>query len=103
MSKVQERKRDEEILFICTDDGDCAVSDFRAGFRPGLHHFRFTQSGGPFFLGSNSTVGWLVGGGLDIHMGERVALRGEADYLGTHYFDKHQRNYQIIAGLVFNF
>jgi opacity protein-like surface antigen len=69
----------------------------------GLHHFRFTQSGGPFFLGSNSAVGWLAGGGLDIRVSERVALRGQADYLGTHYFDTHQRNYQIIAGLVFNF
>jgi opacity protein-like surface antigen len=67
----------------------------------GLEHFRFTQNGGP--LGKNSTVGWLVGGGVDYHISNRLAIRGEGDFLGTEFFSTTHRNLEIVAGVVMSF
>ena len=66
----------------------------------GLEHFRFSQTANGF--GSNSTVGWLAGGGVDFLINERLAIRGEADYLGTQFFGASHRNLQIVFGLVMN-
>jgi opacity protein-like surface antigen len=67
----------------------------------GVEHLRFTQNGGP--LSGNSTVGWLAGGGLDIHVSSRFAIRGEGDYLGTQFFGSSHRNLQVVAGVVMSF
>jgi opacity protein-like surface antigen len=76
----------------------------------GLEHFRFPQGGSPQggslgdrTLGSNSTLGWLAGGGLDYHLDSRIAIRGEGDYLGTQFFGHGHRNLQVVAGVVFSF
>ena len=66
----------------------------------GLEHMRFTQTA---TFGTESTVGWMVGGGLDIHMNDLAALRFEGDYLGTQFFSASHRNYQFVAGVVFSF
>jgi len=66
----------------------------------GLFHFRFTQTA---TLGSNSTLGWLAGGGLDYHMNDRWAIRAQGDYLGTRFFGTNHRNYQVVSGIVLNF
>jgi hypothetical protein len=66
----------------------------------GLEHFQFTQTS---TLGSNSTVGWEAGGGVDIHASVRTAFRLEGDYLGTRFFALNHRNYQVVSGIVFNF
>jgi opacity protein-like surface antigen len=67
----------------------------------GMEHFRFTQTGG--VLGSNTAFGWMGGGGLDYHFNSRMAIRGEGDYLGTHFFGATQTNFQAVAALVVNF
>jgi len=67
----------------------------------GTEHFRFTESAGPY--GSNFPLAWDAGVGMDLHFNPRLALRGEADYLGTRFNGSTQRNFQAGAGLVFNF
>jgi len=66
----------------------------------GDQYFRFSQTTGP---SSMSAFGWLAGGGVDLHASPRTAIRFEGDYLGTRFFGVNQRNYQIVAGLAFNF
>ena len=67
----------------------------------GLEHFRFTQTATAY--GSNSTLAYVGGGGVDIHMNSRTAFRAQFDYLGTRLFSLNQSNWQIGAGVVFNF
>ena len=67
----------------------------------GTDHFRFTQSAGPY--GGNFVLAWDGGVGMDFHLNPRLAIRGDADYLGTHFNGSIQRNFQAGAGLVFNF
>lgn len=72
----------------------------------GLDHFRITQTGVTpegVILGSNSTFGWLAGGGLDFRISDAFAIRGEGDYLGTHYFGTNHRNGQVVGAFVFTF
>ena len=64
----------------------------------GVEHFRFSQTANGF--GSNSTVGWLAGGGVDFLLSDRVGIRVEADYLGTEFFSTNHRNLQIVTGFV---
>jgi hypothetical protein len=66
----------------------------------GLQHFRFTQTGA---IGSNSALGFMAGGGLDIELGARVCWRVQGDFIGTHFQSTAQRNYSFGSGLVFNF
>jgi hypothetical protein len=66
----------------------------------GDEHFRFSQTTGPSTM---SAFGWLAGGGVDLHASPRTAIRFEGDYFGTRFFGVNQRNYQVVAGLAFNF
>jgi hypothetical protein len=67
----------------------------------GLEHFSFTQTSVAY--GSNNTVAFLGGGGVDFHLNVRTAIRVQADYLGTRLFSEGQSNFQIGGGVVFNF
>lgn len=67
----------------------------------GLEHFRFTQTATAY--GSNNSLAFVGGGGLDIHMNPRTAFRVQLDYLGTDFFKQSQVNWQIGAGVAFNF
>jgi hypothetical protein len=72
-----------------------------AHLEAGLEHFRFTQSAG--MLGSNSSFGIAGGGGVDVYLTPRVAVRGEVDELGTRFFGTTQRSFQAVGGVVFGF
>jgi opacity protein-like surface antigen len=67
----------------------------------GMEHFRFTQTATAY--GSNTALGYLVGGGMDYHLNQRVAIRIQGDYLGTRLFSANQGHWQVVAALVFNF
>jgi Outer membrane protein beta-barrel domain len=67
----------------------------------GGDHFRFTQSAGVY--GANFVLAWDGGAGIDFHLNPRLAIRGDADYLGTHFNGSVQRNFQAGAGIVFSF
>ncbi len=45
-----------------------------------------------------------VGGGVDIRISDRVAVRAiQADYLMTRFYDERQNNLRLSAGIVFRF
>ena len=67
----------------------------------GLEDFRFTQTAG--LLGNNHALGGAAGGGMDIYMTSHLALRAEADALGTRFFSTNQRSFQVVGGFVVNF
>jgi hypothetical protein len=67
----------------------------------GLEHYRFSQTGGP--LGSNNALAGPAGGGVDIYVIPRAAVRVEADALYSRFFSANQRSFQVVAGVVFNF
>ncbi len=67
----------------------------------GLEHFRFTQTGSNY--GSNNSLAFVGGGGVDIHTNARTAFRFQFDYLGTDLFKLGESNWQAGAGIVFNF
>jgi hypothetical protein len=48
------------------------------------------------------TPAWIAGGGVDYRISPRLAVRIQADYLGTHYWGAFQRNLQIVGGFVWN-
>ena len=66
----------------------------------GVEHFRFTQTS---VLGSNSTLGFVVGGGVDIRMARPLSWRVEGDYVGTTFQSSIQSNYGVGTGLVLYF
>jgi opacity protein-like surface antigen len=66
----------------------------------GWEHFRFTQT---TTIGSNSALGFMGGGGVDIKLTERAFWRVQGDYIGTHFQSAMQTNYSFGTGLVFNF
>ena len=66
----------------------------------GLEHFRFTQ--GPT-LGSNSSLGFMAGGGLDVQVNRGLYWRVQADYLGTTFQSNVQSNYSIGTGVILYF
>lgn len=67
----------------------------------GLEHLRFTQTSVAY--GSNNSVGFLGGGGVDFHVNVRTAIRVQADYLGTRFFGEGESSFQIGAGVAFDF
>jgi hypothetical protein len=67
---------------------------------PGWEHLRFSQSQ---LLGSNSAFAFLGGGGLDFKLGQRVYLRMQGDYIGTHFQSSLQSNYAVGTGLIVYF
>jgi hypothetical protein len=66
----------------------------------GLEHFRFTQTAK---FGSNSTFGFMGGGGLDIRIERGMYWRVQADYLGTTLQSNEQSNYSVGTGLILYF
>jgi hypothetical protein len=77
----------------------------RTHFEPWAHgllggeHLNF---GAPVAVKASS-VAWIAGGGFDYRLSPRLALRIQADYLGTHFFGAFQRNFQLVSGVVWNF
>jgi|SRR5882672_5733066 len=67
----------------------------------GMEYFCFSQAVG--LLGSNTGLGGVGGGGLDVRLGPRTSFRAEADWLGTRFFSANQGHFQLDTGLVFNF
>ena len=67
----------------------------------GMMHYRFAQTASG--LGSNTSLGYELGGGVDFHLHERIAIRAEADEFGTHFFGRSQANLHFLGGVVFNF
>lgn len=78
----------------------------RSRFQPWIHglvgweHLRFTQTS---VLGSNSALGFIVGGGVDIRLAPEVSWRVEGNYVGTHFQPGIQSNYSAGTGLVLYF
>jgi opacity protein-like surface antigen len=66
----------------------------------GLQHFRFTQGA---VLGSNSALGFKVGGGVDIRLAPRISWRVEGDYVGSDFQSGIQSNYSAGTGIVLHF
>jgi hypothetical protein len=67
----------------------------------GMEHFRFNQTAG--LLGSNNALAGNAGGGVDIYLKPHIALRAEADAVGSRFFSTNQRSFQIVGGLVLGF
>jgi hypothetical protein len=67
----------------------------------GLERFRFTEYNSG--IGSNSGLGFMAGGGVDYKFRPRFYIRIQADYIGTRFQSKMQKNYSGGVGLVFNF
>jgi hypothetical protein len=67
----------------------------------GFEHFRFSQTAG--VLGSNNALAGAVGGGADFFLTPRAAVRVEADAIGSEFFSTHQRHFQALLGVVYNF
>jgi len=67
----------------------------------GLEHLRVTQTSVAY--GSNNSVGFLGGGGVDFHLNVRTSIRVQADYLGTRFVGEGESSFQIGAGVAFNF
>jgi hypothetical protein len=66
----------------------------------GWEHLRFTQTG---TLGSNSALGYVVGGGVDFKLKPKIFWRLQADYVGTHFQSSLQSNYSVGTGILFYF
>jgi len=66
----------------------------------GWEHLRFTQNG---TLGSNSALGYMVGGGVDIRLKPRIYWRFQANYLGTNFQSSLQSNYSMGSGIILYF
>ena len=69
----------------------------------GLQHFRFAQTNNVIGLGSNSALGFMGGGGVDLKLGRGISWRVQADFIGTRFQSATQANFSFGSGLVFNF
>ncbi len=67
----------------------------------GMEHYRFSQTAG--VLGSNTALAGNAGGGLDIFLTPHMAIRTEADAVGSRFFSVNQRSFQVVGGVVFGF
>jgi hypothetical protein len=66
----------------------------------GLEHFRFTQTS---TFGSNSTFGFMGGGGVDVRMKRGIYWRVQGDYIGTILQSSEQSNFSVGTGVIFYF
>ena len=66
----------------------------------GWEHLRYTQTA---TLGSNSALGYVLGGGLDFKLNPKIFWRVQADYVGTHFQSDLQSNYSFGTGIVLHF
>jgi hypothetical protein len=67
----------------------------------GMEHYRFSQTAG--LLGSNTAFAGAAGGGLDVFLRTHVAVRLEADAVGSRFFSTNQRSFQVVGGVVLGF
>ncbi len=67
----------------------------------GLEHYRFSQTAG--LLGSNTALAGAAGGGLDVFLRTHLAVRLEADAVGSRFFSTNQRSFQVVGGVVLGF
>jgi len=95
---------DVKSLFLAA--GPHIAIENASRFEPWVHglvgwqHLRFTQTA---TLGSNSALGYMVGGGIDIRLKPRVYWRFQGDYLGTHFNSGLQSNYSTGTGILLYF
>jgi len=66
----------------------------------GIEHFNFA---GATFPGTTTSVGWVMGGGMDYRFDSGWGLRLQGDYLGSALGGVYQRNIQIVGGVTWNF
>ena len=71
----------------------------------GFSHLRTeTNEFGPLLSFSDSSFGIALGGGLDITINDKFAIRAfQIDYLRTRFFSETQNKGRISVGLVFRF
>jgi opacity protein-like surface antigen len=75
-------------------------------FEPWVHglvgwdHLRFTQTA---TLGSNSALGYMLGGGVDFRLTPKIFWRFQGDYVGTNFQSSLQSNYSTGTGVVLYF
>ena len=73
-------------------------------FRPFAHALvGISHVGAGTPLGSDTSLGDAVGGGLDYHLIPRVSARVQIDFLHTHFFGAGQNDVRISSGLVLRF
>lgn len=61
------------------------------------------HNGGTLPSSSNTSFGTALGGGLDYRLIRLVAVRFEADYLGTRFFNTTQNALRLQTGIVIRF
>jgi opacity protein-like surface antigen len=61
------------------------------------------HNGGDFPSSSNTSFGTALGGGLDYRIIRPIAVRVEADYLQTRFFNTTQDNFRFSTGVVVRF
>ena len=69
----------------------------------GMEHFRFTQTDNTIGLGSNTSLGFRAGGGVDLKLGGRAYWRFQADYVESHFQSQINNSFSAGTGLVLNF
>jgi len=69
-------------------------------FMVGLSHI---NTGGTFPGPSNTSFATALGGGIDYRLFRPLALRVEADYLHTSFFNSTQNNVRLATGVVLRF
>lgn len=95
-----------DVKSVFLGAGPHIAIESKSRFEPWIHglagweRLRFTQTG---TLGANSTLGYMIGGGVDIRLASRVYWRFQADYLGTHYQSSLQSNYSTGSGIILYF
>jgi len=67
----------------------------------GAEYFHFYQSSKS--QGSMTALAGLVGGGVDFYLWPHVAIRTEAEPVGSTFFSTKQRSFQAVAGVAFDF
>lgn len=67
----------------------------------GAQYFHFYQSSQS--QGSMTALAGFGGGGVDFYMRPHVAIRTEADVVGSRFFSTNQRSFQAILGVAIDF
>ena len=52
---------------------------------------------------SETSLGYGVGGGMDLNVSKPIGIRVAADYIRTGLFDTHQNNVRVAFGLIYRF
>jgi len=67
----------------------------------GAEYFHFYQSSKS--QGTMTALAGLAGGGVDFYMWPHMALRLEAEPVGSRFFSTNQRSFQAVAGVAIDF